>query len=485
MISPHLSSITLCSKLKNKTEAAIRPISFLLLSFLFASCSSLPPSSQVRSNTGLGAPEQITPEASATPSLPSPLDKLSPEDPTDVWERLRNGFTLTVNYGHPSVARQLNRYHQQQDYFDLVRDRAQPFLFEVIEQVEQRGLPLELALIPFVESAFNPDAYSHRNAAGLWQFVSATGRSYGLEQTWWIDERRDPMKATRAALDYLESLYAEFDQDWLLALAAYNTGSGNVRRALRKQKKITNDQGYSRFWELKLSGETRDHIPRILALALVVEKPKEHGIELLPIANKKYLYPVTLSAQIDLSLAAHLADIDLNTLKSLNPQYRQWATPPDDSRELYLPEEESARLSKVLLTIDESTLITFDRYSIKSGDTLGAIARKFGTRVDVLQRANSLNGSRIIAGESLLVPRGEVSDFSPPNIKNNDVSKIAPPSYTVRRGDNLWSIARRYNLYSADIVRLNNLSDGEVLQPGQRLLLRNATKNAVSTTNSD
>jgi len=135
--------------------------------------------------------------------------------------------------------------------------------------------------------------------------------------------------------------------------------------------------------------------------------------------------------------------------------------------------------------MDESILITFDRYSIKSGDTLGAIARKFGTRVDVLQRANSLNGSRIIAGESLLVPRGEVSDFSPPNIKNNDVSKIAPPSYTVRRGDNLWSIARRYNLYSADIVRLNNLSDGEILQPGQRLLLRNARENAVSTTNSD
>ena len=156
-----------------------------------------------------------------------------------------------------------------------------------------------------------------------------------------------------------------------------------------------------------------------------------------------------------------------------------------NSRELYLPEKESARLSKVLLTMDESTLITFDRYSIKSGDTLGAIARKFGTRVDVLQRANSLNGSRIIAGESLLVPRGEVSDFSPPNIKNNDVSKIAPTSYTVRRGDNLWSIARRYNLYSADIVRLNNLSDGEVLQPGQRLLLRNARENAVSTTNSD
>ena len=215
----------------------MRPISLLLLSFLLASCSSLPPSSQVRSNTDLEVPEQITPDASATPSLPAPRDRDLPEDPTDVWERLRNGFTLTVNYEHPSVARQLKRYRQQQDYFDLVIDRAQPFLFEVIEQVEQRGLPLELALVPFVESAFNPDAYSHRNAAGLWQFVSATWRSYGLEQTWWIDERRDPMKATGAALDYLESLYDEFDQDWLLALAAYNTGSGNVRRALRKQKK--------------------------------------------------------------------------------------------------------------------------------------------------------------------------------------------------------------------------------------------------------
>ncbi len=464
-----------------------RAVHLVFLGLLLAACSTFERSSPQVSNPELAQAKQLISEPTPPLALIPLLEDPSPdEQPTDVWERLRLGFDLTVNYEHPSVSRQLKRYRQQQDYFDLVRNRARPFLYEVIEQIEQRELPLELALLPFVESAFNPDAYSPQNAAGLWQFVSATGRSYGLEQTWWLDERRDPLEATRAALDYLEVLYAEFDEDWLLALAAYNAGSGNVRRAMRRQPSPNSDQSRSRFWDLKLNEETRDHIPRILALALVVENPGEYGVELLPIPNEKYLYPVALTNQIDLSLAARLAELDLGTLKSLNPHYRQWATPPSDVRTLYLPAEESSRLAEALLTIDQSTLITFDRYNIKSGDTLGAIARELGTRVDVLQRANNLKGSRIVAGDSLLVPRGDLGDFPAPTESDEGIIQaIAPSTYTVKRGDNLWSIARRYNLVSAELVQLNNLSDAEVLQPGQMLQLRNTETKPSTTTNSD
>ena len=191
-----------------------RAFHLFVLGLLLAACSTLEHSSPQVSSPELAQAKQLIVEPSSPLALiPLTEDTSAGKTPTDVWERLRLGFDLTENYEHPSVSRQLKRYRQQQDYFDLVRDRARPFLYEVVEQVEQRGLPLELALLPFVESAFNPNAYSPQNAAGLWQFVSATGRSYGLEQTWWLDERRDPLEATRAALDYLEILYAEFDGD--------------------------------------------------------------------------------------------------------------------------------------------------------------------------------------------------------------------------------------------------------------------------------
>ena len=467
-------------------EGLHRLISACVLGSLLAACSTV----EIPETVASDAPEKPIaqqPVKTAATIIAEPISStVTYEEPTDLWERLRLGFDLTADYAHPSVSRQLKRYRQQQDYFDLVTERAQPFLYEVIEQIEQRGLPLELALVPFVESAFNPDAYSHQDAAGLWQFVSATGRSYGLEQTWWLDERRDPLESTRAALDYLEVLYAEFDEDWILALAAYNAGGGNIRRALKNQKNQASDSRRSRFWDLNLNEETRDHIPRILALALVIKSPAEYGVELVSIPNERYLYPVTLTNQIDLSLAARLAEFDLGSLKQLNPHYRQWATPPDDTRTLYLPDRESQRLTSALLTLDRSTLVTFDRYRIKTGDTLSAIARRLGTKVDVLQRANGLKGSRIIAGDSLLIPRGDISESQFETIAQDSKETQRPPaSYTVKRGDNLWSIARRYNIRSEDILQMNNLLDAALLQPGQKLVLRNPASRQSNSTNSD
>jgi len=472
--------LALCAEGLNRLTSAC------FLSTLLAACSAVD-TSKTASTAAIETPPNQETVATASTIPPESFNRIvSNSEPIDLWERLRLGFDLTADYEHPSVTQQLKRYRQQ-SYFDLVTERAQPFLYEIIEKIEQRGLPLELALVPFVESAFNPNANSHQGAAGLWQFVSATGRSYGLEQSWWLDERRDPLESTRAALDYLEVLYAEFDEDWILALAAYNAGSGNVRRALRNKKNQLSENSRSRFWDLKLNGETRDHIPRILALALVIKSPEEYGIQLVSIPNEKYLYPVSLTNQIDLSLAARLAEFDLESLKRLNPHYKQWATPPDDTRTLYLPDREGKRLASALLTLDSSQLVTFDRYSIKTGDTLSSIARRLGTKVDVLQRANGLKGSRIIAGDSLLVPRGEISESQFEAIGQNieEAQIPLPTSYTVRRGDNLWSIARRYNIRSADIIQMNDLSEATLLHPGQQLVLREPNSSQGNSTDSD
>jgi len=472
--------LALCAEGLNRLTSAC------FLSTLLAACSAVD-TSKTASTAAIETPPNQETVATASTIPPESFNRIvSNSEPIDLWERLRLGFDLTADYEHPSVTQQLKRYRQQ-SYFDLVTERAQPFLYEIIEKIEQRGLPLELALVPFVESAFNPNANSHQGAAGLWQFVSATGRSYGLEQSWWLDERRDPLESTRAALDYLEVLYAEFDEDWILALAAYNAGSGNVRRALRNKKNQLSENSRSRFWDLKLNGETRDHIPRILALALVIKSPEEYGIQLVSIPNEKYLYPVSLTNQIDLSLAARLAELDLESLKRLNPHYKQWATPPDDTRTLYLPDREGKRLASALLTLDSSQLVTFDRYSIKTGDTLSSIARRLGTKVDVLQRANGLKGSRIIAGDSLLVPRGEISESQFEAIGQNieEAQIPLPTSYTVRRGDNLWSIARRYNIRSADIIQMNDLSEATLLHPGQQLVLREPNSSQGNSTDSD
>ncbi len=383
-----------------------------------------------------------------------PLDNL--------WDRITVGFKLQDQYEHPDVQNQIQRYASNQRLFDLVAERAAPFLFSIVEEIEQRGLPLELALLPIVESTFDPRAASQEYAVGLWQFIPATAASFGLQQDWWYDARRDPFAATPAALDYLQSLEQMFNNDWLLAIAAYNTGEGNVRRALQRSNK-------GNFWGLRLPRETRSHVPRLLALAAIVAAPEHFGIELPKIPNANPVNKINIDAQIDLSRAADLAGLTSEHLKSLNPGYRQWATHPDAPQYIYLPATAADDFIVALAQLDPHQFVTWDRYEIQPGDTLGGIARKLGTGIDVLQQANNLQGTRIVAGKSLLIPRsGSYSIDSIPVIADTSAPSV-PQTYTVRRGDNLWSIANRYQLYSADIVRWNNLSPDPLLMPGQVL----------------
>lgn len=407
------------------------------------------------------------PEPSPTSTAPTSAKRY-----TDLWQRMRAGFRLTEFETQPAVASRLQSYTGNQRYFDLVTERAAPFLYWIVEEIDRRQLPQELALVPIVESTFNPNAYSREHAVGLWQFVGATGRSFGLQQDWWYDARRDPQASTIAALDYLELLYAQFDEDWILALAAYNTGDGNLRRALRKSGQSAASVD---FWSLPLAPETHSHIAKILALAKLIADNKTYGIELPIIANAPALSPVHIGAQIDIAQAAKLAQIDYAELRALNPGYLQWATHPDHPQSLLLPAENAAALRAGLATMDRMELVTWDRYQIKAGDTLGGIARKLGTRVDILQTVNQLRGSQIIAGRSLLIPRdsGATDTFSGSSLPILAASRrmpiTVPASHKVRRGDNLWSIARRYDLKSKDIASWNQINLNSILSLGQIL----------------
>lgn len=390
---------------------------------------------------------------------------------TDVWHRLRDGLQLLQHYFHPEVDRWLARYANDQRLFDLITERAEPFLFFIVDETERRGLPLELALLPVVESSYDPNAYSAQHAVGLWQFLGPTARSFGVQLDWWYDGRRDPHMATLAALDYLTSLHQQFDEDWLLALAAYNTGSPNLRRAIRRSAR---GGGATDFWKLPLAPETLAHVPKLLALARIIADPDAHGIALSPICNCPKLIKVAINGQIDLREAARLADIDYGELRQLNPGYLQWATHPDHPQTLYVPADKADSFARKLAEIPTDQLLTWDRYEILPGDTLGGIARRLGTEVEVLRVINGLSSNQIIAGRSLLVPRGLNADSDLNRLaaaarRYNKPPASVPARYTVRRGDNLWLIARRFQLRSSDIMAHNGIAPDALLMPGQIL----------------
>lgn len=400
----------------------------------------------------------------------------------NLWHRLRQGFQLQHYYDHPAVQPYIDNYSQNQRLFDLVTQRASPFLFYIVEEVEKRDLPLELALLPIVESTFNPIAASGERAVGLWQFMAPTASSFGVQQDWWYDGRRDPIVSTAAALEYLSQLHKQFAEDWLVAIGAYNTGDGNVRRAIRRSKQDLNSLD---FWALPLAPETRSHVPKLLALAAVVSNVDQHEVSLERIPNRPQLGTIELTNQIDLAQAASLANLTISELKFLNPGYLQWATHPDSPQSLMLPLEKVNEFEQAIAKANPENFMTWDRYQIQPGDTLGQIARNLNTRVDVLQTVNGITGSRIVAGDSLLIPRNinslsqmnSAAEFKPVSLgsRRQTETPIPPELYAVKRGDNLWSIARKFDLKSAAVAKLNDIALDSLLQPGQILRLTNPT----------
>jgi membrane-bound lytic murein transglycosylase D len=387
----------------------------------------------------------------------------------DLWQRIQAQLTFKVPQTRP-IIEQRNFYADNQGYLDRVAGRAQPFLFFIVEELEKRNMPLELALLPIVESAFDPFAYSPANAAGMWQFMPKTGKRFGLAQNSWYDGRLDVIQSTQAALDYLQYLYDTLEHDWLNAIAAYNAGEGRIMRAIQanKKRRLPTD-----FWSLDLPSETTVYIPRLLALVDILKRPQEFEIVWKFIANEPKIAVVDVGNQVDLSVAAELAGISVADLQALNPGFSQWATAPGGPHQLVLPLEKAEQFSAQLAQLPADKLMQWQPYQVKSGDTLGAIAKRYQISVSDLQRLNKLTGNTIRIGQNLLIPRAGDVNLPQANrtttaSNNTNGAKI---EHLVQRGDTLWDLSRKFDVTIAQLRNWNKLSTNATLREGQKLAI--------------
>jgi len=454
----------------------LRTLSLLLFSLALAGC--LPQQARQQApaseDTAILTTSVASPGAVATTrSLPDQPGGLC-EPPQDMWERIRVGMTLP-NHDHPGVRTDLEWYASHQGYLDRVVTRAMPYLHLVVEAVEARHLPTEIALLPVVESAFQPFAYSHGRAAGLWQFIPGTGRRFNLKQGWWYDGRRDVAASTEAALNYLEYLRDHFDGDWLLALAAYNSGEGTVKRAVARNKARGKPTD---FWSLDLPRETRGYVPKLLAISRLVMDPDTHGASLEPVANEPFLTTVELDSQIDLALAAELAGISLEEIYLYNPGFNRWATDPDGPHNLLLPVERVADFRQRLTAYPPERRVRWERHQVKSGENLLQIAKNYRTTVDLLKSVNNLRGNAIRAGTTLTIPvaRQKLASYRLSEEQRLQTTQNQPRDgrrvdYMVKSGDSLWSIARRHDVGVNALARWNGMAPRDPLLPGRKLVI--------------
>lgn len=388
---------------------------------------------------------------------------------TQIWQQMRMRFQLPSSSSQPEVKRWIRWYQKNPVHISRLQNQADTWIGYVFSEVDKRRLPIELALLPAVESAYDPLAYSHGQAAGIWQFIPPTATHLGLERNWWFDARRDVPQSTQAAMHYLSYLYSRFG-DWLHALAAYNAGEGNVAGAIRRNRKrgLPTD-----FWSLDLPKETESYVPKLLALAAIIRNPVLYNIELQPIAHSPHFEIVEVDGQLDLAQAAELAGIDTDTVRRYNPGLNRWATPPDGPHQLSLPTYSVSRFKDGIKNLASEQRVTWRRHQVKSGETLGEIALRYKTSTGLLREINQVSGNAIRVNQLLLVAVGQKSlSAYPTALPSASGSKAkVRQTYTVQAGDSLWLIARRHDLNISDIERWNDVSRKKALQQGQQLVL--------------
>ncbi|NNJ97440.1 MAG: LysM peptidoglycan-binding domain-containing protein [Gammaproteobacteria bacterium] len=406
-----------------------------------------------------------------------------------IWPRIREGFQIDTHLDHPRVQTELAWYSKHQEYLYRTMTRAEPFIHYILDEAEKRGLPTELVLLPIVESAYQPFAYSHGRAAGIWQFIPSTGRIYGLEQNWWYDGRRDIYASTQAALQYLQKLNKQFDGDWTLALAAYNSGSGTVSRAIRKNKKKGKPTD---FWHLDLPKETRAYVPKLMALKELVESPELYEIGLRCIPDAPGFVPVETETQIDLALAAELAGLDVETLYTYNPAFNRWATSPDGPHRLLLPYDNAEIFKANLAVYPDDQRVQWKRHKIKNGETLSHIAIKYDTTVRELRKVNNIKGNNIRAGQHLLIPVAsrDKASYTLSSAQRMKALQSANKknktrlNHIVQNGESFWTISRRYQVNMHSLAKWNGMAVRDPLRKGQKLVVwTNNTGSKTPTSN--
>jgi membrane-bound lytic murein transglycosylase D len=416
----------------------------------------------------------LTPDPIIISGYPESAPEAPPVSDVDLWGRVRNGFALDLEVENARTLAQRNWYSRHPGYLIRISSRAERYLHHIVEQAEARDMPLELALLPVVESAFDPFAYSHGRASGPWQFIPSTGKHFGLEQDWWADQRRDIVASTEAALTYLQQLANRFDGDWLLALASYNAGAGNVSRAITRNRNAGKPTDY---WSLQLPRETMAYVPKLLALAQIVRDPEQFGLDIPAIADEPYFTSIDVGGQIDLAQAAEMADISLEELYLLNPAFNRWATSPNGPHRLLIPVSHADTFAERISALPPEQRMRWQRYSIRPGDNLIAIARAHDTTPAVLREINHLRGNTIVAGRTLLIPQpsrdpGSYSLSADARLdarQNRAISGRRQLAHQVASGETLWEIARRYRVGVRELAAWNQMAPGDTLRVGQQL----------------
>jgi membrane-bound lytic murein transglycosylase D len=395
-----------------------------LVALVTAACAELPkgaPETLAMSEPAAAAAPVLVlkeqPQAEASVEVPAqapvpastPAAKAPPPPPIDVWQRIRSGFRL-INLDGVLVQRQEQWYAGNPEYVARMMDRGSHFLYHVVEEIEKRRMPMEIALLPMIESAYNPQAYSRAHASGMWQFIPSTGKIYGLRQNFWYDGRRDVLAATGAALDYLQKLHDQFG-DWTLALAAYNWGEGAVSRAIARNQARGLPTDYE---SLAMPLETRTYVPKLQAVKNIVANPAQFGIKLADVPNRPYFATVTARRHIDVQLAASLAEISLDEFRFLNPAHNKAVIKAGSSETIVLPVDKVAVFEKNFETHDRP-LVSWQAYTMKRSDLPDKVAAKHGMTLAELKAANNVPGNKkIVAGQTLLVPmRGNADPHLP------------------------------------------------------------------------
>ncbi len=391
----------------------------------------------------------------------------------NLWLEIANNLQFERNIKHPRVRDKIKWYARNQDYLDRVAERATPYLYHIVQQLKLRDMPLDLALLPIVESAYHPFAHSPSHASGIWQFIPGTGRQFGLKQNWWYDGRRDIVASTDAALTFLSKLNMQFNGDWPLAIASYNTGPRNVERAIKRNKKIGKPTD---FWSLKLHRETRQYIPNLLAIAEIVAHPEKYNVKLKAIESKPYFVSVDTGSQLDLATVAELTGMEMDAIYTLNPGYSRWATDPDGPHRMLVPVEIANDFRSRLASLPKELRIRWQQHKIKNGETLSQIATRYSTNVSALKETNGLKNSRIRAGRSLLIPVSKrplnVYTLSQDSRRYRGLKRGSDGQdyiYKVKRGDNLWDIGQHYGISVSQLCRWNGISKKSTLRLGQKL----------------
>jgi len=427
-----------------------------------------PPSAQPASLPAIDFPPSPPLIVLATPFAGGDTDlEPLPPSPGDLWDRIVRGYAVPDMQG-PLVDKWERWYAERPDYVARMVERSRRYLYHIVTEVEARNMPLEIALLPIVESAFNPNALSTSRASGIWQFMPQTGKTYGLQQNWWFDSRRDVIAATSSALDYLQTLNAEFN-DWQLSLAAYNWGEGNMRRAIARNRAKGLPADFASL--ASMPDETRNYVPKLQAIKNIIAHPQKYGLAMADVPNAPYFTVVRTTVRMDVKRAAELAELPLDEFLALNPQHNRPVISGADEYAILLPIDK-AEIFAAKLNLVAQPLVSWQAHRMKRGETLTQVASRYAMSIETLRSVNGIGPRETVpAGYALLVPMQRATAEAAESLENAVFTTVPANRtfyYTVRRGDTLTEIAGRYGVTIHDLQRWNRLAH-DTVRTGQKL----------------